>query len=93
MNNNTNKRPKKIKVKKYKIPIERKNGKIIEKNIELKPEHLIDEKEIDIPENKTLMFFLPEFTKKIGDYNKRQIKYAEELEKDQNFIFKKIVTR
>lgn len=79
-----------LKIKTFKVPITIEDGKVQEKPVELTDEMLVGEPEE--VEMKSPVLELPTLTKKIGQFNQRQVKYAEEgLIKD--YIKRKIITK
>lgn len=80
-----------LKVKKYKVPITRKDGEIIEE-LDLRPNMVVSEEEEKFGEDRPLSVQLPALTKSIANFNLRQVKYAKQDE-TRDYIYKKIVSK
>jgi len=75
-------------IRTYKVPIERDGDEVKEKLIELQDNMMLDKisEEIEAP-----MMGIPALGKKIAGFNKRQLKIAENHDRD--YIKKKIITK
>lgn len=77
-------------VKTFQVPIERKeDGTVVEKQVEITSEMLLSEEPTEL---KSPVLELPTLSKKVAQFNERQIKFAEE-DSSIDYIRKKIITK
>lgn len=77
-------------VKTFQVPIERKeDGTVVEKQVEITEDMLLKSEPHEL---KSPVLELPTLSKKVAQFNERQIKFAEE-DANIDYIRKKIITK
>lgn len=77
-----------LKIKSYKVPIRRVDKEIEEEQIPLTEDMVTAEEEVELES----ILKLTELAQKVGQYNQRQIKYAEE-DTSIDYVVKKIIVK
>lgn len=83
------KKKQELHIKTFKVPIERVEGKVVVKMVELTDDMLVKTEKIEL---KSPFLEIPEKSKKVAQYNKRQVVFAEN-DLDRDYINKKIITK